>query len=149
MATRGEDLRMAVVAQHYRVPNPDPEVKYGKTGIYTLVGLVRDDARGWPAFQGFMEPHDPSSFPIFDVRDPGKPSYFVAVGLGRRLGWGLTPDKLTPLVFDDGSPCSGCRTKSSSGWLSTTYARGRALTPGFRRLMIGVAIPVYLPHRLE
>jgi hypothetical protein len=94
--------RMAIVVQHYRAPTPDPEVEYAQKGIYTTVALVRDDAHGRPTFQGFMRPHDPSSFPVFEVRDPGKPSYMVVVSLGRRLGWGPTPDKLTPLVFDDG-----------------------------------------------
>lgn len=94
--------RIALVVQHYKVPHPDPSVKYALTGIYTLVGIVRDDPQGRPQFGGFVFPYDPDSNPVFDVREPGRPSLFVVIGLGKRLGWGLTRKQAVPMNFSDG-----------------------------------------------
>jgi hypothetical protein len=94
--------RIALVVQHYQVPHPDPTVTYALTGIYTLVGIVRDDQNGRPQAGGFVFPYDPSSYPVFDVRDPGRPSLFVVIGLGKRLGWGLTRQQAVPMNFSDG-----------------------------------------------
>ncbi|MEV5960373.1 hypothetical protein AB0L70_01340 [Kribbella sp. NPDC051952] len=94
--------RMAIVVQHYKVPHPDPKVKYGLSGIHTLAGLVRDDGHGRLMDGGMVFPYDPSSYPVFSVRDPGKPSLAIVLGMGKRLAWGLTRDKPTPMKFTDG-----------------------------------------------
>jgi hypothetical protein len=65
--------------------------------------MVRDDDQGRPKVMGFVTPYDDFSFPYFTIRDPGQPNaYFVVVGMGKRLGWALSRDKLTPMVFEDG-----------------------------------------------
>lgn len=61
----------------------------------------------WPRIRSgcrqFVVPYDDFAFPYFKIQDPGKPNFlYVVVDMGKRLGWGLTKDKLTPFVFKDG-----------------------------------------------
>jgi hypothetical protein len=94
--------RVAIVIQHYQQAGLKPGVKYPYNGILTTVGMVRDDDQGRPKYGGFVVPYDDFAFPYFEIQDPGKPDFFVVVDMGKRLGWGLTKDKLTPFVFKDG-----------------------------------------------
>lgn len=90
--------RIAIVVQHYQAPvQKDPY-----DSIHTAVAMIRDDGQGRPTYAGFVVPSDDFSFPYFEIRDPGKPNFFVVVGMGKQLGWGATRDKLTPFVFKDG-----------------------------------------------
>ncbi|WP_410786535.1 hypothetical protein [Kribbella sp. C-35] len=103
--------RIAIVVQHYQGPRPKPgswPTKRGPSpavtsnGISTTVGIVRDDARGRPRFQEFVVAYDDFMVPYFKIREAGQPDLIVVVGMGKRLGWGLARDKLTPLMFKDG-----------------------------------------------
>jgi len=107
--------RVALLVQHYQGQPPDPAVTSSvkqpphptamstPAGISTVVALVRDDAQGRPKVREFVTAYDDFSFPYFKIQEPGQPNFFyVVVGMGKRLGWGLSPDKLTPMVFKDG-----------------------------------------------
>ncbi|MFI5691196.1 hypothetical protein ACIA58_05115 [Kribbella sp. NPDC051586] len=94
--------RIAIVVQHYQAPRQKGDTKYAFNGIHTAVAMLRDDDQGRPKFAGFVVPYDDTGFPYFEIRDPGKPNFFVVVSMGKRLGWGLSPDKTTPFVFTDG-----------------------------------------------
>lgn len=107
--------RVALLVQHYqgRLPDPPltsspkrlhpPTAQSTPMGIRTVVAMVRDDAQGRPKVREFVTPYDDFSFPYFTIRDPGQAdAFYVIVGMGKRLGWGLSHDKLTPMVFEDG-----------------------------------------------
>ncbi|TDO67652.1 hypothetical protein EV651_103565 [Kribbella sp. VKM Ac-2571] len=107
--------RVALVVQHYqgRLPDPAatssvkrppaPTAQSTPRGIGTVVAMVRDDDQGRPKVREFVTPYDDFAFPYFTIRDPGQAdAYFVAVGMGKRLGWGLSRAELTPMVFQDG-----------------------------------------------
>ncbi|TCC11501.1 hypothetical protein [Kribbella soli] len=104
--------RVALMVQHYQVPRPSstvtpkaprPTAQSTPSGILTVVAMVRDDSQGRPKVREFVTPYDDHSFPYFTIRDAGQTSaYYVVVGMGKRLGWGLSHDKLTPMVFKDG-----------------------------------------------
>jgi hypothetical protein len=104
--------RVALMVQHYQGPRsnsavtpkaPRPTAQSTPSGIGTVVAMVRDDDQGRPEVRQFVTPYDDFSFPYFTIRDPGQAdAFFVVVGMGKRLGWGLSHAELTPMVFTDG-----------------------------------------------
>jgi hypothetical protein len=107
--------RVALLVQHYQGPLPDPAVTppakrppqptavSTPAGISTVVAMVRDDDQGRPKVREFVTAYDDYSFPYFKIQEAGQPNrLYVVVGMGQRLGWGLSRDKLTPMVFKDG-----------------------------------------------